>query len=127
GPDVFRFFHSIGVNLKQIYGQTEVSGIAIVHRDRDIQFDSVGVPIPDAEMKISEEGEILIKSPSVFEGYFENEKATQETIQDSWLHTGDAGYIDESGHLHVIDRLKDVIRLESGEMFSPQFLENKLK
>lgn len=127
GPDVFRFFHSIGVNLKQIYGQTEVSGIAIVHRDGDIQFDSVGVPIPDAELKISAQGEILVKSPSVFEGYFENEKATQETIQDSWLHTGDAGYIDESGHLHVIDRLKDVIRLESGEMFSPQFLENKLK
>ncbi|MEW9670998.1 AMP-binding protein [Ammoniphilus sp. 3BR4] len=127
GPDVFRFFHSMGVNLKQIYGQTEVTGIAIVHRDGDIKFESVGVPIPGTEVKISEEGEILIHSPSVFVGYFENEKATAETIQNSWLHTGDAGYLDEAGHLYVIDRLKDVIRLESGEMFSPQFIENKLK
>ncbi|WP_134704290.1 AMP-binding protein [Ammoniphilus sp. YIM 78166] len=127
GPDVFRFFHSMGVNLKQIYGQTEVAGIAIVHRDGDIKFDSVGVPIPGTKIKISEEGEILIHSPSVFVGYFENEKATAETIHDSWLHTGDAGYLDDAGHLYVIDRLKDVIRLESGEMFSPQFIENKLK
>lgn len=127
GPDVFRFFHSLGVNLKQIYGQTEVTGIAIVHRDGDIKFESVGVPIPGTEVKISVEGEILIHSPSVFVGYFENENATTETVQNSWLHTGDAGYLDEAGHLYVIDRLKDVIRLESGEMFSPQFIENKLK
>lgn len=127
GPDVFRFFHSIGVNVKSIYGQTEVSGIAIVHRDGDIKVDSVGMPIPETEVKISEEGEILLKSPSVCRGYYKNEKATAETIEDGWLHTGDAGYLDESGHLYVIDRLKDVIRLQTGEMFSPQFIENKLK
>jgi long-chain acyl-CoA synthetase len=127
GPDVFRFFHSIGVNVKSIYGQTEVSGIAIVHRDGDIKLDSVGIPIPGTEVKISEQGEILIKSPSVCLGYYKNEKATTETIEDGWLHTGDAGYLDEEGHLYVIDRLKDVIRLQTGEMFSPQFIENKLK
>ncbi|OZM56134.1 long-chain fatty acid--CoA ligase [Lottiidibacillus patelloidae] len=127
GPDVFRFFHSLGVNIKQIYGQTEVSGISIVHRDGDIKFDSVGVPIPGTELKISEEGEILIKSSSVCVGYYNNEKATKETIEDGWLHTGDAGYLDDDGHLYVIDRVKDVIRLETGEMFSPQFIENKVK
>jgi len=127
GPDVFKFFHSIGVNIKSIYGQTEVSGIAIVHRDGDIKVDSVGIPLPGTEVKISDEGEILIKSTSVCKGYYKNEKSSKETIEDGWLHTGDAGYLDENGHLYVIDRLKDVIRLQSGEMFSPQFIENKLK
>ncbi len=127
GPDVFRFFHSIGVNVKSIYGQTEVSGISIVHRDGDIKIDSVGVPLPGTEVKISEEGEILIKSTSVCKGYYKNEQSTKETIENGWLRTGDAGSLDESGHLYIIDRVKDVIRLETGEMFSPQFIENKLK
>ncbi|MEK3853721.1 AMP-binding protein [Cytobacillus sp. FSL H8-0458] len=127
GPDVFEFFHSIGVNVKSIYGQTEVAGISIVHRDGDIKLDSVGIPIPGTEVKISEEGEILIKSSSVCKGYYKNEKSTTETIQDGWLHTGDAGRLDEGGHLYIIDRIKDVIRLDTGEMFSPQFIENKLK
>lgn len=127
GPDVFRFFHSLGVNLKQIYGQTEISGIAVVHRDGDIKFETVGVPIPGTEVKISEEGEILLKSPSVFAGYYKNEKATADTLRDGWLRTGDAGYVDEDGHLVIIDRLKDVIRLSSGELLSPQYIENKLK
>ncbi|KON87694.1 long-chain fatty acid--CoA ligase [Sporosarcina globispora] len=127
GPDVFEFFHSIGVNVKSIYGQTEVSGISIVHRDGDIKLDSVGIPIPGTEVKISDDGEILIKSSSVFKGYYKNEKSTNETIQDGWLHTGDAGRLDEDGHLYIIDRIKDVIRLDTGEMFSPQFIENKLK
>ncbi|KAF0819890.1 Long-chain-fatty-acid--CoA ligase [Bacillus sp. ZZV12-4809] len=127
GPDVFEFFHSIGVNVKSIYGQTEVAGISIVHRDGDIKLDSVGIPIPGTEVKISEEGEILIKSSSVCKGYYKNEKSTAETIQDGWLHTGDAGRLDEKGHLYIIDRIKDVIRLDTGEMFSPQFIENKLK
>jgi long-chain acyl-CoA synthetase len=127
GPDVTRFFHAIGVNLKQIYGQTEVAGIAIVHQDRDVKYNSVGVPIPGTEMEISEKGEILIKSPSVFKGYYNNQKATEETVAEGWLHTGDAGEIDDDGHLIVIDRLKDVIRLSTGELFSPQFIENKLK
>ncbi|SEN22677.1 long-chain acyl-CoA synthetase [Mesobacillus persicus] len=127
GPDVFEFFHSIGVNVKSIYGQTEVSGISIVHRDGDIKFDSVGLPLPGTEVKISETGEILIKSSSVCAGYYKNEKSTKDTIQSGWLHTGDAGRLDEEGHLYVIDRVKDVIRLQSGEMYSPQFIENKLK
>lgn len=127
GPDVFRFFHSIGVNVKSIYGQTEVSGISIVHRDGDIKIDSVGVPLPGTKVKISDEGEILIKSKSVCLGYYKNEKSTMETIEDGWLHTGDAGRLDDNGHLYIIDRVKDVIRLETGEMFSPQFIENKLK
>ncbi|HHY72549.1 MAG TPA: long-chain fatty acid--CoA ligase [Bacillus bacterium] len=127
GPDVFRFFHSIGVNVKSIYGQTEVSGISIVHRDGDIKINSVGIPLPGTEVKISDEGEILIKSTSVCVGYYKNEVATKETIEDGWLHTGDAGSLDEKGHLYIIDRVKDVIRLQTGEMFSPQFIENKLK
>lgn len=127
GPDVTRFFHALGVNLKQIYGQTEVAGIAIVHQDGQVKYDTVGVPIPGTELEISEKGEILIKSPSVFKGYYNNEKATEETITDGWLNTGDAGEIDNDGHLVVIDRLKDVIRLNSGDLLSPQYIENKLK
>ncbi|RMG61360.1 MAG: long-chain fatty acid--CoA ligase [Deltaproteobacteria bacterium] len=127
GPDVFRFFHAIGVNLKQIYGQTEISGISCVHRDDDINFDSVGKPIPETEIIISERGEILSRSPSVFMGYYKNEEATKETLEGGWLHSGDAGYFTEDGHLVVIDRLKDVMVLNNGTRFSPQFIENKLK
>ncbi|MFZ5810928.1 MAG: AMP-binding protein [Thermodesulfobacteriota bacterium] len=127
GPDTFRFFHALGVNLKQIYGQTEISGISCIHLDGQVDFDSVGVPIPGTEMRISEEGEILSKSPAVFLGYYKNEQATRETLEDGWLRSGDAGYFDDRGRLVVIDRLKDVMRLGSGVRFSPQFLENKLK
>ncbi len=127
GPDTFRFFHALGVNLKQIYGQTEIAGISCIHRDRAVQFDSVGAPIPETEISISPEGEILSKSPAVFQGYYKNPEATAETVTDGWLRSGDAGYFNESGQLVVIDRLKDVMRLADGERFSPQFLENKLK
>ena len=127
GPDVFRFFHSIGVNLKQLYGQTEVAGISVVHRDDDIRFQTVGRPLPGTEVMIAQDGEILCRGPSVFGGYFENEEATAEALEGGWLHSGDAGYIDEHGHLVVIDRLKDVTRLHDGTTFSPQFVENKLK
>lgn len=127
GPDTFRFFHAIGVNLKQIYGQTEIIGIAFVHRDGDIRYDTVGKPIPGTEVRISEEGEILCRSDAVCAGYWERPEATAETFQDGWLHTGDAGYLTEDGHLVVIDRLSDVMRTQSGEIFSPQFVENKLK
>ncbi|MDH3224069.1 MAG: AMP-binding protein, partial [Gemmatimonadota bacterium] len=127
GPDVFRFFHAIGVNLKQLYGQTEVAGISVVHRDDDIRFHTVGRPLPGTEVKIAPDGEILCKGPSVFGGYFENEEATAEALEDGWLHSGDAGYIDEHGHLVVIDRLNDVTKLHDGTTFSPQFVENKLK
>ncbi len=127
GPDVFRFFHAIGVPLKQIYGQTEISGISCIHRNDDIQFHTVGKPIPGTELEISEQGEILSRSAAVFLGYYKNEKATQETMAGGWLHSGDAGYLTEDGHLVVIDRVKDVMRLADGTQFSPQFIENRLK
>ncbi len=127
GPDTFRFFHGIGVNLKQIYGQTEIAGISCIHRDGAVDFDSVGQPIPDTEMRISDEGEILTKSPAVFQGYLKNEAATAETVADGWLHSGDAGFFNDKGQLVVIDRLKDVMYLKDGTRFSPQFMENKLK
>ena len=127
GPDVFRFYHAIGVNLKQLYGQTEVSGISVVHRDDDIRFQTVGAPLPRTEIRISDEGEILCRSPAVFQGYFRNPAATAEALEGGWLRSGDAGYFDEHGHLVVIDRLADVMKLPDGSNFSPQFVENKLK
>jgi long-chain acyl-CoA synthetase len=126
GPDVFRFFHALGVPLKQIYGQTEIAGISCIHRDGDIRFHTVGVPIPGTELRISESGEILSRSASVFIGYYKNEAATAEAVRDGWLHSGDAGYM-EDGHLVVIDRVKDVMRLADGTQYSPQFIENRLK
>ncbi len=127
GPDVFGFFHAMGVRLKQIYGQTEISGISCIHKDRDIQAHTVGQPIPETEVRISEKGEILSRSPAVFLGYYKNEEATRATLVDGWLHSGDAGYLAEDGHLVVIDRLKDVMKLADGTQFSPQFIENRLK
>lgn len=128
GPDTFKFFHAMGVNLKQIYGQTEIAGISCIHRDGHIDFDTVGEPIPETEIKISDEGEILSRSAAVFQGYFKDEKATAETLsEDGWLLSGDAGYFKDNGQLVVIDRLKDVMELADGTRFSPQFMENKLK
>ncbi len=128
GPDIFRFFHAMGVNLKQIYGQTEIVGIAVVHRDGDIKFQTVGLPIPETEVKIAENGEILMRSPAVMVGYYHDPEATAKAIdEEGWLHSGDAGYLDEDGHLIVIDRAKDVMTLADGTKFSPQFIENKLK
>ncbi|MCG8352031.1 MAG: long-chain fatty acid--CoA ligase [Chloroflexales bacterium] len=127
GPDVFRFYHALGVNLKQVYGQTESSGLSVIHRDGEIKHQTVGTPLPDTEIKIAESGEILVRSPAVFIGYYNSPKATAETLVDGWLHSGDAGYFDADGHLIVIDRAKDVMTLHDGAKFSPQFIENKLK
>ncbi len=127
GPELFTFYQAIGVNLKQIYGQTEIVGIAYMHRDGDIRPDTVGFPLPETECKISEKGEILSKSPSVCAGYYKLPDKTKEDFADGWLHSGDAGLIDSNGHLVVIDRLSDVMHNNNGEMFSPMFLENKLK
>ena len=127
GPDHFRFFHSLGVNLKQIYGQTEIAGISVVHQNGDIKFDTVGIPIPETEVKIAEDGEILTRSPSVFLGYYKNPEATEKTLKDGWLHSDDKGFIDEDGHLVVFDRTKDVFTLKDGSLFSPQYLETRLK
>ncbi len=127
GPELFTFYQAIGVNLKQIYGQTEIVGIAYMHRDGDVRPDTVGKPLPETECKISEEGEILSRSPSVTVGYYKMDEQTTELLEGGWLHSGDAGYIDENGHLVVIDRLADVMHNMNGDMFSPMFLENKLK
>jgi long-chain acyl-CoA synthetase len=127
GPDHFRFFHALGVNLKQIYGQTEVAGISVVHRSGDIKFDTVGHPIPGTEVKIADDGEILTRSSSVFSGYYKNPEATEKTLQGGWLYSGDRGFIDEDGHLVVFDRTKDVFTLKDGKPFAPQYLETRLK
>jgi long-chain acyl-CoA synthetase len=127
GPDHFRFFHALGVNLKQIYGQTEVAGISVVHRSGDIKFDTVGLPIPGTEVKITDDGEIITKSPSVFLGYYKNPEATASALKDGWLHSDDKGFIDDDGHLVVFDRTKDVFTLRDGRPFSPQYLETRLK
>ncbi|HUG84253.1 MAG TPA: AMP-binding protein, partial [Euzebya sp.] len=127
GPDVFGFFHALGVNLKQIYGQTEICGIAVAHRDDDVRFETVGVPIPGTELRIADDGEILLRSSAVFQGYYRNDRATAEAVDDDgWLRTGDAGYLDED-HLVVIDRAKDVLVAGDGTRFSPAFIESKLK
>ncbi len=127
GPDHFRFFHALGVNLKQIYGQTEIAGISVLHRSGDIKFDTVGTPIINTEVRITEDGEIISKSPSVFLGYYKNPEATAKTLQDGWLYSGDKGFIDEDGHLVVFDRTKDVMILSDQSIFSPQYLETRLK
>lgn len=127
GPDVFRFYHALGVNLKQVYGQTESAGLSVIHRDGQIKFQTVGTPLPETEIRIADSGEILVKSPAVFAGYYNNPEATAEVMHDGWLHSGDAGYFDEDGQLIVIDRAKDVMTLHDGTKFSPQFIENKLK
>ncbi len=127
GPDHFRFFHALGVNLKQIYGQTEIAGISVLHRDGDIKFDTVGIPIPETEVKITPDGEIISKSPSVFIGYYKMPEETTKALKDGWLHSGDTGFIDTDGHLVVFDRTKDVMTLKDGTKFAPQYLETRLK
>ena len=127
GPELFTFYQAIGVNLKQIYGQTEIVGIAYMHRDGDVRPDTVGKPLPGTECRISETGEILSRSASVTPGYYKLPEKTAELLEGGWLHSGDAGYIDEHGHLVVIDRISDVMHNRVGDMFSPMFLENRLK
>ena len=127
GPELFTFYQAIGVNLKQIYGQTEITGIAYMHRDGDVRPDTVGKPLPKTQFRISEQGEILSRSDSVTKGFYKQPEKTEELLKDGWLHSGDAGYIDANGHLVVIDRVSDVMHNRQGEMFSPMFLENRLK
>ncbi|MFP4035103.1 MAG: AMP-binding protein [Desulfovermiculus sp.] len=127
GPELFTFYQAIGVNLKQIYGQTEITGIAYMHRDGDVRPDTVGKPLPKTQFRISEQGEILSRSDSVTRGFYKQPEKTEELLKDGWLHSGDAGYIDVNGHLVVIDRVSDVMHTRQGEMFSPMFLENRLK
>jgi long-chain acyl-CoA synthetase len=127
GPELFTFYQAIGVNLKQIYGQTEIVGIAYMHRDGDVRPETVGKPLPGTQCKIADDGEILSRSDSVTPGYYDLPEKSEELLEGGWLHSGDAGFIDEHGHLVVIDRLSDVMHNNKDEMFSPMFLENALK
>ncbi|ELA7193834.1 long-chain fatty acid--CoA ligase [Vibrio parahaemolyticus] len=132
GPDTFRYLQAIGVPLKQLYGQTEMCGAYTVHQADDVDYDSVGVAFDNADVKVINSdsngvGEIIAKSTGMFTGYLNNQAAYDEDVQDGWMHTGDAGYFKDSGHLVVIDRLKDMSETSHGDRYSPQFIENKLK
>jgi long-chain acyl-CoA synthetase len=127
GPEVFLFFRGIGLNLKQVYGQTEITGLAWVQRDGEVKLGTVGKPSPNVEMRLDDSGEVLSRGPAVFAGYYKNPEATAQTVREGWLYSGDAGMLDPDGHLIVIDRVKDVTRLADGTKFAPQFIENKLK
>jgi long-chain acyl-CoA synthetase len=128
GPDTFRFFRSFGVNLKQVYGSTESTGLVSLQPDAEANPTTAGRPCRGIDVKIGERGEVLVKSAGVFKGYFKNDEATREVIDpDGWFHTGDAGFVDPQGHLVIIDRAKDVGALADGTAFAPQFIENKLK
>jgi long-chain acyl-CoA synthetase len=132
GPDLFSFYRSIGINMKQLYGSTETAVFVCLQPDHEARADTVGVPCEGVEIKLSETGEILVKSPGLLKGYYKNPQATAEVLtSDGWYHTSDAGFIDASGHLKIIDRVKDVGRLKGGAhdgaMFAPKYVENKLK
>jgi long-chain acyl-CoA synthetase len=126
GPEVFLFFRALGINLKQVYGQTE-SAVSCVQRDDQVALGTVGTPFPNIEIKLSPEGEVIVRGPCVFLGYYKNPEATATTIRDGWLYSGDAAFFDPNGQLVVIDRAKDVTALVNGTQFAPQFIENKLK
>ncbi|HEU5322169.1 MAG TPA: AMP-binding protein, partial [Methylomirabilota bacterium] len=128
GPDTFRFFRSFGVNLKQVYGSTETTGLVSLQPSDEANPTTAGRPCPGIEVRIGERGEVLIRSLGVFKGYYKAPEATREVIDaEGWFHTGDAGFVDPRGHLVIIDRAKDVGTLADGTPFAPQFIENKLK
>jgi long-chain acyl-CoA synthetase len=129
GPEIFRFYRSLGINLKQLYGQTEASVYITAQPDGEIYADTVGKPSPEVEIRISESGEVLFRSPGMFSGYYKDPAKTAEArTADGWVRTGDAGFFDpNTGHLKIIDRAKDVGRLSDGTLFAPKYIENKLK
>ena len=128
GPDLFRFFRSIGINLKQLYGSTETAVFVCIQPDGQVRADTVGPPVAGVEIKIADSGELLIKSPGLLKEYYKNPAATAEVLSsEGWYHTGDAGYLDRDGHLKIIDRAKDVGKMADGTLFAPKYLENKLK
>jgi long-chain acyl-CoA synthetase len=128
GPDLFSFYRSLGINLKQLYGSTETSVFVCVQPDGQAKADTVGPAVPGVELKFTSERELLIRSPGLFKEYYKNPQATQEAKDaEGWFRTGDAGYIDQDGHLRIIDRAKDVGKLLDGTLFAPKYLENKLK
>ncbi|GMQ77306.1 MAG: long-chain fatty acid--CoA ligase [Gammaproteobacteria bacterium] len=128
GPDIFDFYRSLGINVKQLYGQTEAAVFVTMQPDGEIKADTVGTPAPQVDIKIADNGEVMYRGPGVFQSYYKNPEATAETkTEDGWVHTGDAGFFDEDGHLKIIDRAKDVGKLSDGSMFAPKYIENKLK
>ena len=128
GPELFRFYRSIGVNLKQLYGQTEAGVYITMQPNGEIKADTVGKPAPMVEIRIDDNGEVLYRSPSIFGGYYKDPDKTAETMTaDGYVRSGDAGFFDESGHLKIIDRAKDVGKLNNGDLFPPKYIENKLK
>jgi long-chain acyl-CoA synthetase len=128
GPDLFTFYRSLGINLKQLYGMTESSVFLCIQKDGAVKPDTAGSPIKDVEMRIAEDGEVLFRSPGAFHCYYRNPEATAEAKRpDGWVHTGDSGFFDSDGQLKILDRAKDVGRLDDGSLFAPKFIENKLK
>ncbi|MBA2413924.1 MAG: AMP-binding protein [Burkholderiaceae bacterium] len=128
GPDLFTFYRSLGINLKQLYGSTETSVFVCVQENGGVKADTVGPPVKGVEIKLSDAGEILIRSPGLFREYYKAPQATREAKDaEGWFHTGDAGYFDQGGHLKIIDRAKDVGKLADGTLFAPKYIENKLK
>ncbi|WP_223228826.1 AMP-binding protein [Lutimaribacter pacificus] len=129
GPEIFDFYRSLGINLKQLYGQTEASVFITVQPDGEVRSDTVGVPAPGVELKIADSGEVFYRSPGVFEFYYKNEESTKSTKDaEGWVATGDAGFIEhDTGHLRIIDRAKDVGKMADGSLFAPKYVENKLK
>lgn len=125
-PDSLKYFRAIGCNLKQLYAITEAAMVTS-HLDGDVRSETVGPTLPGVQVKISQEGEILIKSPAVVPGYYKNPEATKKAIEDGWFHTGDAGHLDETGHLIYWDRVTELIDLAGGQKFSPQYIEGRLK
>ncbi len=120
-------FLALGIKIKQAYGATETTAATIIHRTDDIRLDTVGIPLPEIEVKTTDTGELLTKGDTVFKGYYKNPEATAKTIIDGWFHSGDAAIIDDDGHVVIIDRMADVMKLSDGSRFSPQLIENKLK
>jgi len=126
-PDLLKFYHSLGIDMREVYGQTESTGGVTIHHPGDVKFGTIGKPVPRADIKIAEDGEILVKGPSVFMGYYNDPEKTAETIVEDWLYTGDVGRIDEDGHLIISDRKKDIIITSGGKNITPSEIENQLK
>jgi long-chain acyl-CoA synthetase len=127
GAEILLFFRGLGMNLKQIYGQTENCAFCCAQPDEGVKLGTVGLPFPGVELRLTDDGEIVTRSRATFAGYYKNPEATRQVLRDGWLYSGDAGFFDPDGHLVVVDRLKDVTRLADGTTLAPQFLENKLK
>ncbi|BAT58540.1 long-chain-fatty-acid--CoA ligase FadD15 [Variibacter gotjawalensis] len=127
GEDTFVFYRALGIKLRQLYGQTETSAYNAMQSVDEVQLHTVGRALPGVEMKINDDGEILVKSGSVFAGYFKNETSSKEALRDGWLHTGDAGYLEPDGHLVVLGRVSEVVHTAKGERYIPNYIENRLK